>query len=351
MFFSILIGILIFGVIIFVHELGHFLTARACGVGINEFAIGMGPKLVSHKGKDDILYSIRLFPIGGFVSMVGEDEEVEEQDKEKALNRKPVWKRFIVISAGAVMNLLSGFLVMSIIVATSGQLLSNKIERFRIAGDDGKAVSTYQGFQIGDEIVKIGNKKINVRSDLVYTAMRAGTKSIDVTVLRNGKKTVIPKVVFPPITEKGIVFGRSDFFVPEIKDKNVGAVIQESFCQSISTIDMIWNSFIDLLAGKYGTKALSGPVGVVGEIGETAKYGVSALAYLFVLISMNVGLFNLFPLPALDGGRLVFLLIELVRRKPIKPQYEGYVHLAGLALLLLLMVFVTFNDIVGLIKK
>lgn len=350
MLVSILIGLFIFGIIIFVHELGHFLTARACGVGIYEFAMGMGPKILSRTGKDGIVYSLRLFPIGGFVSMMGEDEEVDESDNEKSLGRKPVWKRFIVISAGAVMNLITGFLVMSIIVATSGAIATNKIANFRDV-ETKQNTNVYQMFQIGDEIVKIGGKMIKDRSNLVYTALRYGDKSVDVTVIRDGKQVLLEGVKFPTITEKGIAFGTTDFFNPYFKHKTIGNVIVESYRQSTATVEMIWNTFVDLLRGKYGAKALSGPVGVVGEIGKTAKYGVSALAFLFVLISMNVGLFNLFPFPALDGGRLVFLLIELVRRKPIKPKYEGYVHLAGLVALLLLMAFVTFNDIAGLIRR
>ena len=350
MLFYIIIGILLFGFLIFIHELGHFLCARAFGVGIQEFAIGMGPKIFSRTGKDGIAYSLRLFPIGGFVSMVGEDEA---SDDERAINKKPAWQRLIIMAAGAIMNIILGFLVMALIVVFSGKFYTSEIVQFRVVDEQNQYVTTYQGMEIGDVITRVGKQKIHVRSDLVYAVMRAGADPTDVTVLRDGKEMVITGVRFPTFTDNGIVFGNASFFIPAEQNRSIGTVIHESFFQSISAMRMIWSTLFDTIGGKYGgTEAVSGPVGVISEIQSTAKSGgLGAVAYLLAIISLNVGMFNLLPLPALDGGRIVFLLIEVIRKKPIKPEIEGYIHFAGLVVLMLFMVFITYQDIAKLIFK
>lgn len=343
---SIIFGILMFGVIIFVHELGHFLTAKWTGVGINEFSIGMGPKILSKKGRDGVLYSLRLLPIGGYVSMIGEDEDV---DDERALCKKPVWKRFIVMAAGSFMNLFLGFAIMLILVGVSQNIYSTTIEDLRVVDTDGNFLDEYQGLREGDKILKIDNKRIRVQYDYSFTAMRVGREPCDITVLRNGEKLIIENFRFPTFTESGVEFGNPNFFVPEKLEKNIGTVLYNGFFQSVSAVKLVFSSLVDLVSGKYGVEAVSGPVGVIGEIGETAKLGYEALLFLVSIIAINIGIMNLLPLPALDGGRIFFLLIELIRGKPIKPEHEGYVHFAGIVLLLAFMVFVTYNDIIKLI--
>ena len=342
----IILALLIFGFLIFIHELGHYLTARAFGVTIREFAIGMGPKLVSHRSeKTGIAYSLRALPIGGFVSMVGEDEESED---ENAFHRKPVWQRMIVTAAGAFMNLAVGVLVMSLLVMTQDILPSNVIGAFIEYEDGTPNYSEAAGLRIGDEIIEIDGVRVRIANETIYEVMRRGIEPLDVTVLRNGERITLEDVRFPMITDHGIRYGSVDFKVnPEAKTP--AAVLKHAVFRSTSTIKMIWESLYDLLNGRYGVESVSGPVGVTKALGEAAESGIGDLVYLAVIISMNLGVMNLLPLPALDGGRLLFQMIELVRRKPVRPEVEGYVHFAGMVLLMILMVVIAVKDIFTLV--
>ena len=343
---TIVIALFIFGFLIFIHELGHYLTARAFGVSIREFAIGMGPKLFSHcSQKTGIRYSLRALPIGGFVSMVGEDEESED---ENAFHRKPVWQRIIVTAAGAFMNLAVGVIVMSLLVMTQDILPSTEIGAF-VQHEDGTPNYTQAaGFQVGDKIVEIEGTRVRIANELVYEVMRRGIEPLDVTVLRNGERITMEDVIFPTIVDHGIRYGTVDFKVtPEVKTPAV--ILKHAVFRSISTIKMIWESLYDLVNGRYGVESVSGPVGVTKALGEAAESGFDDLIYLAVVISMNLGVMNLLPLPALDGGRLLFQIIELFRRKPVRPEIEGYVHFAGMVMLMILMVVVAVKDIFTLI--
>lgn len=343
---TIVIALFIFGFLIFIHELGHYLTARAFGVSIREFAIGMGPKLFSHcSEKTGIRYSLRAFPIGGFVSMVGEDEESED---ENAFHRKPVWQRIIVTAAGAFMNLAVGVIVMSLLVMTQDILPSTEIGAF-VQHEDGTPNYTQAaGFQVGDKIVEIEGTRVRIANELVYEVMRRGIEPLDVTVLRNGERITMEDVIFPTIVDHGIRYGTVDFKVtPEVKTPAV--ILKHAVFRSTSTIKMIWESLYDLVNGRYGVESVSGPVGVTKALGEAAESGFDDLIYLAVVISMNLGVMNLLPLPALDGGRLLFQIIELFRRKPVRPEIEGYVHFAGMVMLMILMVVVAVKDIFTLI--
>lgn len=338
----IIIAILIFGLLIFIHEGGHFLFARLFKVTVNEFSIGMGPKLVSKKSKKSgISYSLRAFPIGGFVSMAGEDEE---SDDPNALNKKPVWQRMIIVAAGGVVNLVAGILVMFILVfsSTSMGLGSTTVAEFR----DG-ALSQDCGLKAGDTIVEVEGRNVHIADELVYEIMRLGIEPVDLTVVRDGEKTVIEDVEFPQISEQGVAFGDADFYVYG-QERTFTNLVKHSFYRSTYTVRMIWESLYDLVTGRYGIEAVSGPVGVTEALTEAAQTGSYNFIYLVVVISMNLGVMNLLPLPALDGGRLVFLLIEAVRRKPINPKVEGVIHTAGLALLMLLMIFICVKDVIKL---
>lgn len=343
---TIVIALLIFGFLIFIHELGHYLTARLFGVSIREFAIGMGPKLFSHcSKKTGIRYSLRALPVGGFVSMVGEDEE---SDDENAFHCKPVWQRIIVTAAGAFMNLALGVLVMSLLVMTQDILPSTQIGAF-VQHEDGTPNYTQAaGFQIGDKIVEIEGTRVRIANEVVYEVMRRGIEPLDVTVLRGGERITIENVIFPTIVDNGIRYGTVDFKVnPEAKTPAV--ILKHAVFRSTSTIKMIWESLYDLVNGRYGVESVSGPVGVTKALGEAAESGFGDLIYLAVVISMNLGVMNLLPLPALDGGRLLFQIIELFRGKPIRPEIEGYVHFAGMVMLMILMVVVAVKDIFTLI--
>ena len=301
----------------------------------------MGPKLISKRSKKSgILYSVRAFPIGGFVSMAGEDEE---SDDVNSLNRKPVWQRMVITVAGAAMNLIIGFILMTVVVITSTSIGGTTILRFA----EDNTLSEQSGLMIGDEIVKVGDTRVHIASELAYEIMRNGVEPLDITVRRDGEIVEIKDVQFPTIIEQGIQFGMTDFIVLA-EEKTVGNVIEQSFYRSVSTVKMIWQSLLDLVTGRYGLEQMSGPVGVTAVVSEAAKSSFTDYLYLVVVITINLGIFNLLPLPALDGGRLIFQIIELIRRRPVKPEFEGYVHFIGIVLLMLLMVVITFKDVMNL---
>ena len=339
----ILLTIVTLSLLILIHETGHFMMARAFGVTVREFAIGMGPKLISHKSKKNgIVYSLRAFPIGGFVTMAGEDEDSED---ENALNKKPVWKRMVITAAGAVMNIILGIILMLVVVTSSPRICGTTVLRFAENG----ALSDKSGLMIGDEILKVENARVHTASELAYEIMRNGTEPLELTVKRNSEKIVLENVTFPTIVSGGIKYGLTDFNTAE-EEKTVGNVLEQTYFRSISTIKMIWQGLLDLVTGRYGFDQVSGPVGVTGAVSEAAKSGTINYLYLVGVITRNLGIFNLLPLPALDGGRLLFQIIELIRRKPVKPELEGYVHFVGIILLMLLMVAVTFKDVMNLLK-
>jgi len=349
---TIIIALLIFSLLIFIHECGHFLFARLFRVTVREFAIGMGPKLFTKTSrKTGIAYSLRALPIGGFVSMVGEDEESEDPN---AFSRKPVWQRIIITVAGASMNIIVGILVMSILVMTQDILPSTTIAKFQeVTAEEGETaqnelpLTQASGLQVGDTVVKIGPARVHIANELVYEVMRRGTQPVDVTVIRNGETTVIPDVVFPTFIDNGTLFGNVDFYVVGEAPSPAG-VLKHSYFRAVSTIKMIWESLYDMVTGRYGVESVSGPIGVTEALGEAASEGAEDLVYLAVVISMNLGIMNLLPFPALDGGRLLFQMIELIRRKPVKPEIEGVIHFAGLVLLMILFVVITFKDIMSL---
>lgn len=341
-FWYILLAIFVFGLLIFIHELGHFLCARLCGVGVHEFAIGMGPKIVSWTSKKTgTRYAVRALPVGGYVSMVGEDEESERED---AFGNRSVWKRILIVIAGPIMNLVLGFLATVVLVTSAGKLYGTQVDYRDL---ENIQLSESSGLEQGDTVLKVGKVAVHTRNELVYEIMRQGAEAVNVTVLRDGKKLVVENVLFPTVEESGVLFGGIDFYANQERF-TFGNVIKHTFFRSLSTVKMIVDSFVDLLSGKYGMEAMSGPVGITQTMGEAAAGGFSSFLYIFVVITVNLGVFNLFPIPALDGGRLLFLLIEAVIRRPINKTVEGYIHLVGLLLMLGLIIVVTFHDILRL---
>lgn len=339
-FWSIPIAVLIFGFLIFIHELGHFLTARAFGVAINEFSVGMGPKIFKKVSeKSGIAYSLRALPIGGYVSMVGEDEE---SDNENAFYKKAAWKRMIITVAGATMNIILGIILMLVLVLSSKALASNVVADFT----DG-ALSAQSGLMAGDRVIKVGKTPVHTGNEFSYEVASKGAEPLDLTVIRDGEKIVLRDVLFASETTDGFAMGVPDFRVYS-ESKTPLNVLKHTVFRSLSTVKMIWDSILDLLKGRYGIEAVSGPVGTTTIIGETAAKGGRQLLYLVVVITMNLGIMNLLPFPALDGGRLLFLLIEIVIRRPIKKEIEGYINFAGLIILFGLMIFVSIKDIIGL---
>ncbi len=343
-FLNIILAILIFGALILIHELGHFLFARLFKVGINEFSIGMGPKIFSRRSKkSSIAYSIRALPIGGYVSMEGEDES---SDNENAFCNKKIWQRFIITAAGPLMNIVLGFLCTVILVSSTGYLTTTTVHSFY----EEATSSTQEGLLPGDTITKVGGVYVFTGNDMYYEIMHQGNKPIDITVERDGKTVVLEDVVFPTVKDEGtgIVFGRVDFF-PTAEQLSFGGVIKHSFFRSVSTIKMIYDSIFDLFTGRFGISAVSGPVQITQTIGQAASTGFINVLYLIVVITINLGVFNLLPFPALDGGRIIFLLVELIIGRPINKKFESYVNLAGIMILFLIMILVTFKDVFSLI--
>ncbi len=336
---SILVSVIVFGVIIFIHEFGHFMCAKLSGIKVNEFALGMGPKLLKFK-KKETQYSLRAFPIGGFCSMEGEDEESDEIG---SFSKAPVGNRILVVVAGAIMNLVLGFLVLLVLTLNEPVLASRTVSVFA-----DNAVTEQSGLQVGDTIVSINGRRMFIADDIAYELIRVKDGSADFTVQRDGKLVELKDVKFQTTTTEdgydSLVF---DFKVQGV-EKTVGSVLKESFLWTLSLSRQIFLSLVDLVSGNVPVNQLSGPVGIVNIIGQATSIGWSSVFLIVAFISINLGVFNLLPLPALDGGRLVFLIFEAITRKRLNPKYEGIVHIIGFVVLMLLMLFVTYNDITRL---
>lgn len=341
----ILFALLFFGVIIMIHECGHFACAKLFKVKVNEFSLGMGPALFKRK-KGDTLYAVRLFPIGGYVAMEGEDDASED---DRAFNKKPVWQKMIIVVAGALMNLILGFILMVLLLTTSTDLIgTNTIKEFYP-----DAVSSQYGLQAGDRFVEIDGHHVWSELDLSFLMSRSQDGVFDFVVERNGEKVTLNDVHFATEQQNGITLIQYDFIIIGEQPGFLN-IVKNAFTQSASIVRMVWLSVFDLVTGRYGMSELAGPVGTVDIIADVTAQAVSSgsltnLLTIMAFITINVGVANLLPLPALDGGRFLFLAVEAVRRKPVNPKYEGYVHAAGLALLLLLMVVVTYNDIARIV--
>lgn len=353
---NVLITILVFFSIIIIHEFGHFFTAKMFGMKIYEFSIGMGPRLFSKKTKTTT-WSFKLLPIGGAVQL-GEDFESEDPDD---FRNKPVWQRMIVIVAGAVMNLILGFIVCVVSVCASDKIATTKVSYF---SED--AVSS-QVMQIGDEIVGMNGMAIWTTTDISYCLQNKVAKHdydvkkpyvyYDMTVIRNGERIMlsVPFEWLEESTDTDSAGIKVDFKVyPQDKDFfTVTAAAGKTF---LTEARLIWISLIDLLTGTYGLNDLSGPIGVVSTMATALDQSIKIMSFssflmLVALITINLGIFNLLPIPALDGARFLFLLIEAIRRKPIPAEKEGWVHFIGFAALMLLMVIITFNDVVKLFSQ
>ncbi len=344
---TIAVAILFFGVIIIIHEFGHFTCAKLFGVKVNEFSIGMGPAFFKKK-KGETTYALRCLPIGGYVSMEGEDEDSED---ERAFNKKPVWQKMIIVVAGAVMNLILGIVIMAIMLSCSTELIgTNTVKSFY-----DNAESRQYGLREGDRFVKIDGHRVWSERDLSFLMSRSEDGVFDFVVERDGAEVELNDVHFATEEIEGVNVITYDFIIigEPVGFKNV---LVNSFTQSASIVRMVWLSLFDIVTGRYGVSELAGPVGTVNIIADVTQNAASSgnaetLLLIMALITINIGVANLLPLPALDGGRLFFLLIEGIRRKPINPKYEGYIHAAGLVLLLLLMLFVTYNDIVRIVTS
>ena len=435
----IVIAVLLFELIIFFHEGGHFLTAKLSGIKVNEFALGMGPKIFSFKRKETV-YSLRLFPIGGFCAMEGEDED---SDNPHAFNNAKIHKRMLVIIAGALMNIILGLIFMGILLAPSPSFTNTTISDF-----SPKAYSANSGLMIGDKVLSVDGYKVNNSMDLsyalstikvsevegddlqiykqdccnslydayaelvmtgkinsdemnnvafyavcegalrinatesnkeAYEALQQGVidlskavpnESITISAIevketrqrfrttlvveRNGEKLTLENVDFFTYTTADDDTPKLavDFYL-EGKDKNIITFIGETGSQTVSVVRMVYDSLFGLIRGEFGFNDLSGPVGIASVTVEMAQAGLESgfgdavrnILYIMMIITVNLGIVNMLPFPALDGGRFVFLLIEAIFRKPVPRKFEAIVNGVGLALLLLLIAVITFKDI------
>lgn len=337
---GIILAILIFSFIVFFHELGHFLLAKINGVEVNEFAIGMGPVLFAREYKGT-QYAVRAFPIGGFCAMGEDDEATDSPDN---FNNKSVWARISVIAAGPVFNFILAFIFSAILTAMIGY------DRPVVSEVEEGYPAAQAGIQAGDTIVKMGGKKVYLFREIsVYNQLHQG-EEVEVTYRH---KDDVKTVTLKPKEDKEAGYQRLGISAEGYTKANLLTALQYGVYVERYWINTTLDSLKMLVTGKVGIDQLSGPVGIVDMVDdsyhESRPYGIFAvlvqLLYIAILLSANLGVMNLLPLPVLDGGRLVFLLVEAVRRKRVPPEKEGYVHLVGIACLMVLMVFVMFNDI------
>lgn len=336
---TILLTILIFGIIIFIHEFGHFITARMTGVKVNEFSLGMGPAILKKQGKKT-LYSLRLLPIGGYCAMEGENEDSED---ENAFRSKSVPKRILICAAGAAMNIVLGFILTLVTFIGEPYYSSSTVAVF----NSENALSKQSGLMVGDTIKKVNHTTIFTANDIVFELLRDDDGIVSMEVVRNGETVRLETVQFQVSGEGEEKTLDLDFKVFAEDASFLGAV-RQTWGSTISLVRNTWVSIGDLITGNIGISELSGPVGVGEVVGQAAAIGWKSLVNVAAFVSISIGIFNLLPFPALDGGRIVFLIIEGIRRKPINPKIENWVNAAGLILLFALMLVVCFKDILGL---
>lgn len=408
-----LIAILFFGLIIFIHEFGHFFFAKLFGVRVNEFALGMGPTLLKKQGKET-KYALHLFPIGGYCAMEGEDEESED---DRAFCNKKLWQRMIIVAAGATFNLILGVIICCILVGVDGDYVGTRtILRFHET-----AISNSEGgLQPGDEILEIDDKHVFSDYDVTFLMQRNNTGKYHMIVRREGEKVDLPAVPFrvrtggnfsyaedntihdlsarmkkaglkdgdkivavnaTPVADNealAAAIGTDRDFVIDYtveragetldvnkvkmmtvtvfdfvllgEKKTVFSVLGGGVKYALTMSRLVYLSLFDLIRGQYGLSELAGPIGTVSVIANVAQESVqtadwSGIIMIMAMITINIGLFNLLPIPALDGGRLFFMFIELIFRKPIPAKYEGWVHAVGMVLLLAFMAVISASDI------
>lgn len=384
-------AVFVFSAVIAIHEFGHFMVAKLCGVQVNEFSIGMGPVLCKRVRKGT-QYSIRALPVGGFVALEGEESPESKQAEERSnpsaadggsspsrgaktdagkpdlpplsgevaeptgsdgevspsgipLNEAPVWQRALIMLAGAGMNFVLGFVVMAILITAQSEPITSKV----LYQVEENALCGQTGLQAGDKILAVNGRRCFVANDILYELMRTEDYTADFTVLRDGKKVELPGVQFDTWQDdRGETHMSLGFTVYGIKKTPLN-VLKEAGNSVLYYGRIIFASLSDLLRGRESINDLSGPVGIVTAIGQAASYGWQDLLEMLALITVNVGIFNLLPFPALDGGKVVFLLIEGVTGHAVPETIQSGLTVAAFALLFGLMIFATYNDILRLI--
>ena len=357
-FITLIAALIVFSAVIAIHEFGHFAVAKLCGIQVNEFSIGMGPVLWK-KTRKGTQYSLRALPVGGFVALEGE-ESPESQQAEAArdaqeqpiaenagipLNDAPVWQRALVMAAGAFMNFVLGFVVLIILVAAQDGAITSKT----IYSVEEGALCGQTGLQAGDEILAVNGRRCFVANDILYELVRTEAYRADFTVKRDGQKVELPDVQFDTWQDdSGETHMSLGFVVYGIKKTPV-SVLKEAWNSTLYYGRIVFTSLADLLRGRESINNLSGPVGIVTAIGQAASYGWQDLLELLALITINLGIFNLLPFPALDGGKVMFLIVEGVTGRAVPEKLQSVLTIAAFGLLFGLMIFATYNDIVRLV--
>lgn len=351
---GILFAILIFALLVIVHELGHFLAAKASGVQVNEFSLFMGPAIFKKK-IGETLYAIRCIPIGGYCAMEGEDED---SDNPRSFQKAAWWKRIIILIAGSAMNFLIGLIIIAIVLSNAPYYATPQlmdVESWCSAGGE-------NGLQPGDTITALDGRRIAIYQDFTLATMLLPDGNYDITVLRNGETVVLEDVhmvrrqVQYEDGTTGMLYGLTFSSAETTAESVPGRILPTA----LNYVDSVIVSIKMLFTGQAGIQDMSGPVGIVKLMSDTAEEsettGLALLNLLSIggLIAVNLAVMNLLPLPALDGGRVVCLLlttaVEAITRKKINPKYEGYLHLGGMILLLILMAIITFKDIFTLFR-
>lgn len=345
----ILLAILFFGIMVAIHEFGHFFTAKLLKVKVNEFSIGMGPS-IWNKTRGETQYSFRAFPIGGYCAMEGEDEATGDP---RAFAAQSWWKKLIILVAGSFMNVVLGLVIVLLlysgVTAVRAPVITQMADGFALEGEN--------GLMVGDRIVSVDGHVILVYSDVITFLNQNDGNGIDLVIERNGERIELNDFPMSRIeyeydgqTNKGfgLIFG-------QIEELNVWGRVKLAAAQTADFVRMVWMGLGDLISGRMGLSEMSGVIGIVDAVGDAGTASASVwdgflnVLYFVAFISVNLAVMNLLPIPALDGGRIFFVLVNAViylfTRKSIPAKYEGYVHTAGFLLLIVLMVVVAFNDV------
>lgn len=345
----ILFAIILFGIMIAIHEFGHFFTAKMFRVKVNEFAIGMGPAVWS-KTKGETKYSLRAFPIGGFCAMEGEDEDTGDP---RAFSRQAAWKRVIILCAGSVMNFLMGLVIVVLlytgITAVRAPVITEFAEGFQHEGQ--------QGLMVGDRITEVDGRGIWCYDNVIVFLNRNDGNGIDLEVIRDGKKVVLEDFQMPirEYTYQGEVYRGFGLIFGEIEELSALGRLKYGFLQTADYVRTVWISLADLVTGRVSISQMSGVIGIVDIVSEvgasapTVRDGMLNVLNIMALIAVNLAVMNLLPIPALDGGRILFIILNgivfLLFRRRIPEKYEGYVHTGAFFLLIFLMILIAFKDV------
>lgn len=367
---SILITVLIFNIIIVVHEFGHYITAKKFGVGIKEFSIGMGPAIYQKRKKEhrfvmcrkskafdenEFKFSLRLLPVGGFVSLKGEEATSQDPDSFSAI--KP-WKRLVVFLAGAFMNFILGIICISIIsICFIDVDITTKVASFDpVVTEEGieeEALSSISGLKIGDEIYKVNGRRTFDITDIQYQLALANKDSVDVVVKRNNELVTLHNVKFPAVEQQGIKSLMMDFNVAAEK-KTFGGTLKYIGTSTLAVVKMVYRTLGDLITGEIPITSASGIIGVTATVSDTVKSGMSFadalyfFIYLTFLLTINIGLFNVLPIPALDGGQSCMCLFEMLTKKKVPEKFSKVITTIFFCLLFAFMIFISIKDVIGL---